>query len=510
MVHVKNIFWALSLACLFNSCEDFLNVPPEGQLTEDIYFSDESKIEDAVAQVYSSLNWRYYRLGGMYFATHEMCADDYEVGSFADFTAFRNFEYLANNVYIERYWDQWYGYINDCNVVIDYTKERNSDRCILAEAQAKFFRAYHYFDMVRVFGEIPLHDHVPEQDEANIPKSSEDEVYKLIIDDLNYAIQHLKTHEEWGSEGNGRVSQETAKGLLSLVYLTRQDYENALKYAEEVIREGDFSLYSDYRNLYAPWNNYSCENMLPGHFSYQYIAGRERNPYVEYQGIPSNDSKLGSFCILPSREIVNAYEVGDPRKTASIFEQGETIPGYPDEINWREDYVESGKIYANKKVIWDYDANGWNYSGWPSGDFFKQELNMPFMRYAEILLIAAEAANEIGGKTGEALNYLEQVRFRARGNRNYEEANVLPEIVTTDKVELRHLIWNERRVELAFEGHRWFDLVRYEKVEPGYTTNLMRALGRVNFDYNKYSIFPLPENRVISSEGMLIQNVNWR
>ena len=202
--------------------------------------------------------------------------------------------------------------------------------------------------------------------------------------------------------------------------------------------------------------------------------------------------------------------MGDPRKTASIFEQGETIPGYPDEINWREDYVESGKIYANKKVIWDYDANGWNYSGWPSGDFFKQELNMPFMRYAEILLIAAEAANEIGGKTGEALNYLEQVRFRARGNRNYEEANVLPEIVTTDKVELRHLIWNERRVELAFEGHRWFDLVRYEKVEPGYTTNLMRALGRVNFDYNKYSIFPLPENRVISSEGMLIQNVNWR
>lgn len=155
--------------------------------------------------------------------------------------------------------------------------------------------------------------------------------------------------------------------------------------------------------------------------------------------------------------------MGDPRKTASIFENGDNIPGYPDAIEWKEDYIESGKIYANRKVIWDYDANGWNYSGWPSGDFFKQELNLPFMRYAEILLIAAEAANEIGENVGKALDYLEQVRYRARGNKTYEDSGVLPKILTTDKIELRHLIWDERRVELAFEGHRWFDLVRYEK-----------------------------------------------
>ena len=118
MIRIKIYFGSYLQLAFLNSCEDFLNVAPEGQLTDDIYFSDESKIEDAVAQVYSSLNWRYYRLGGMFYATHEMCADDYVVGSFADFAAFRNFEYLANNVYIERYWDQWYGYINDCNVVI--------------------------------------------------------------------------------------------------------------------------------------------------------------------------------------------------------------------------------------------------------------------------------------------------------------------------------------------------------------------------------------------------------
>ena len=110
MIRIKNIFWVLSAACILNSCEDFLNVAPEGQLTDDIYFSDESKIEDAVAQVYSSLNWRYYRLGGMFYATHEMCADDYVVGSFADFAAFRNFEYLANNVYIALIPQHYYKY----------------------------------------------------------------------------------------------------------------------------------------------------------------------------------------------------------------------------------------------------------------------------------------------------------------------------------------------------------------------------------------------------------------
>ena len=130
------------------------------------------------------------------------------------------------------------------------------------------------------------------------------------------------------------------------------------------------------------------------------------------------------------------------------------------------------------------------------------------MRYAEILLVAAEAAGELNDAS-KAQGYLEQVRFRARGNKTYEEAGVLPQIVTSDKTELRHAIWDERRIELAFEGPRWFDLVRYEKVESGYTTHLMQRLGRSNFNYDKYSKFPLPETRISSSQGILKQNPKW-
>ncbi len=509
MKRLKNILLVCTGTLALSACTaDFLDVAPEGKLTDDTYFADESRINDAVSQVYSCLNWRFYRLGHMYFATHEICGDDFVTGSAADFSPVQNFEYLSNNYMVERYWDRWYQYLNDCNVVTDLTKGKTSEAAVKAEAQAKYFRAYHYFDMVRVFGEVPLRNHVPAPEECDIPKSSEEDIYKQIISDLEYAIANLPTHSQWGEAGNGRVSKETAEGLLSIVYLTRQEYDNALKYAEEVISSGAFSLYPDYRNVFAPWNNYSSENMMPGHYMYQNITGRFRNPYVEYQGIPS-DEGYGSYCLLPTKNIVEAYETGDPRKAASIFTKGDKVEGLAEAgrtLTWKSDY--NDRIYANRKVIWDYDKNGWNYAGWPNGDFFSQELNLPFMRYAEILLVAAEAANE-AGDASKAQGYLEQVRFRARGNKSYAEAGVLPPVVTSDKTELRHAIWNERRIELAFEGHRWFDLVRYEKVEPGYTTTLMQKLGRSNFKYAKYSKFPIPETRISSSQGILKQNPEW-
>lgn len=510
MKSIKNTIIIAAALIGFSSCGNgFLDVTPEGELTSDIYFADKSRINDAVSQIYSSLNWRFYRLGGMYFATHEMCGDDFVTGSYGDFSAFQNYEYLTNNYMLERYWDRWYQYINDCNVVSDLTKDLTDAESIKCRAQALFFRAYNYFDMVRVFGEVPLRDHVPASNEIDIPKSSEDDIYTQIISDLEYAIDHLPTHSEWGESNRGRVSKETAEGILSLVYLTRQDYGNALKYAEMVISSGQFSLYENYRNVFAPWNNYSCEELMPGHYTYQNIPGRARNPYVEYQGLPTKEG-YGSYCVLPSQSIVDEYEEGDPRKEASIFTRGDKIPGLEEAgktITWREDYA--NRPYGNRKVIWDYNSNGWNYAGWPNGDFFSQELNLPFLRYAEILLIAAEAANEMG-ESSKALDYLEQVRYRARGNKTYAEAGVLPQVTTKDKTELRHAIWHERRVELAFEGHRWFDLVRYEKVEPGYTTNYIKnTLGRSNFSYDKFCHFPIPQNRISSSNGVLKQNPNW-
>ena len=481
---------------LLASCDDFLDVTPQGQLTTDVYFSNEESINAALNRVYSSVNWRFFRLGTMYFTTHEFCSDDVRMNTGdVNFTSAYDFTNNPGNIYVERLWERWYQYLNDCNEVLKLTSGYDNEQAVLYNSQARFFRAYWHFDLVNVFGDVVLRDHVPAPSEYNIPKSSQEEVYNLIISDLEYAAEHLPTRQTWGTANLGRVTKGTALGMLAKVYLYRQDYAKAYAYAKQVVESGEYSLDPNFRNLFAIEGKYSVESMMPGHYIYQNITGRLRNPYVEFQGIPG--SGLGSAIFTPSDDLVNSFEAGDPRKAASIFNQGETIDGYTNVIKWT-----AGFQYANKKVIWPATQ-------WPDADFFKQQLNLPFLRYADILLIYAESANELG-QSSVALDALEQLRFRARGNKTFAQAGVLPQIIVTDKAQLRQLIWKERRVETAIEGNRWFDLVRYEKVVPGYTTNIMNNLGRTNFNYTKNSKFPIPSTFVTNSNGVLTQNPNWQ
>jgi len=495
---------------VLSSCNsDFLNVTPEGLLSTDVLTSNEENIDLLVNECYASLNWRYYRWGQMYFSTHEICGDDMRTGSVSDFSQLENFNYTTSNYMIERYWDRMYQYLNNCNQVIDLVKSKkftDTDLANKAEAQAMFFRAYYNFDLLQTFGTFPLRDHVPLASEYDIPKSTESEEYTLIISDLKFAIDKLPTKSQWGTSNNGRISKGTAEGLLARVYINQQDYSNAYAYLKDIINSGEYSLYpgnvdtngnnNGFHSLFSKANLYSNENMMPGHYTYQNIAGRTRNPYVEWQGIPSTDSKYGSYCIVPDDNCLKAFEDSDPRMKATIFYKGDKVDGLNANINWP-----AGYDIANCKVIFPY-------SDWDQSDFFVQALNKPFMRYAEVLLMAAECANELGDVSA-ALNYLELIRYRARGNKTSVEAGVLPKVTTTDKVELRHKIWNERRVELMFEGFRWNDLCRYEKVESGYMTNIMKAYGKTNFNYDKYSKFPIPANRISSSNGILKQNPEW-
>jgi hypothetical protein len=152
-------------------------------------------------------------------------------------------------------------------------------------------------------------------------------------------------------------------------------------------------------------------------------------------------------------------------------------------------------------------------------------VNTIFLRFADIVLIDAEASNELGN-SNDALKYLEQIRYRARGNMTFDAtvtaglnggAGILPQITTTDQTALRMAIWHERRIELALEFNRWFDLVRYNKVAAangakgtGYTEALLKnTYGRSGFDYAKFSHFPLPAPYITSSNGVLVQNPNW-
>jgi hypothetical protein len=507
------IFTAIILAACSKS---FLDKEPLGALSSANFSSDTTTLGLAVNRLYGSLAWREYTLGRQQFSTHEMCADDFIPGSDVNLGLFQNYTYLADNGYVQQYWDRTYQNIHYCNVVIDRTPAMMKTASVAAtlyEAQAKYFRAYYNFDLTNVFGDAPLRDHDPSQDEYNIPKSSHADIIKLVIADLKYAIDNLPTRSQWGTTGLGRITKGTAQGLLAKVYLYEGDYANAKLYADAVVNGGEYSLYSNYRNLFSPDQLYSAENMMPGGyiFNTSISSGRWYNPYLQYQGLPS----FANGVLYPSPGLAASYESDDPRYTATIFTKADTIIGY----NSNQPIAfPSGIDYANKKVIWPF-------SYWNQSNFSFQNVNPMFLRYADIVLINAEASNELGN-TGDALKYLEQIRFRARGNMTFQTsvadglnggAGILPEITSADKATLRLAIWHERRVELALELNRWFDLVRYNKVAAangsdgtGYTEALLKTTyGRTNFDYAKFSHFPIPAVYITSSNNVLIQNSNW-
>jgi hypothetical protein len=312
----------------------------------------------------------------------------------------------------------------------------------------------------------------------------------LIISDLEDAIAGLPLKSEYPVSEMGRATKGAAQTLLAQVYLFQQDYSNTLKYAMDVINSNEYRLADTYDQVF----DVQYENGPESIFEVQFITREERdlpNEWAKWQGVRGN---VGWGFFSPSEDLANAYEPGDPRRDHTIFFEGEAWPGtngqevpvWPDDVDPR----------ANQKTLIP--------KPWPVGYPSNSPVNMIVLRYADVLLMAAEAHNELGNPT-EALRYLEMVRERAReGN-----PSVLPEITTTNKIELRHIIWHERRVELALEGYRYFDILRYNEVEPGFAQELFHTLGKTNFDPAKHTLFPIPQSEIDFSGGTLTQNPGW-
>lgn len=504
----KYILLGLTTLFLASCSDDFLEKQPLGVLSDATFNSDETSLDMAVNRLYGTLAWREWMIGAEYYQIEEVTADDYNPAWFNN----QKYENVADDWIVTAFWDRMYANIHYANVVIDRIPNVTDAKLAAKyESQAKFFRAYYNFELTNVFGDVPLRDHDPKPSEYNIPKSSHADVVKLIISDLETAILKLPTRSEWGTAGLGRVTKGTAQGLLAKVYLYEKNYTKAKEYADAVITGGEYSLFNSYRNLFSPDNLYSSENMMPGGyiFNSSIWVGRWYNPYNQFQGC---NGEFGNGDVIPSENLGAEYETGDPRFAATLFTETDKINGFISKKGAAADgsvKFPSGVKYLNKKVIWPT-------SYWNNGDFNFVSNNPMFLRLADVILIDAEASNELGN-TADALKYLEQIRFRARGNKTYADAGVLPEVTSSDKTVLRLAIWHERRVELALEGKRWFDLIRYNNVASangsdgtGYTENLLKnTYGRTGFNYAKHKWFPLPAKYVTSSNGILKQNPNW-
>lgn len=501
--YIIPVFFITGLS--LTGCNDFLDREPLGQLTDD----------DAPGGINQSRTFQLYVLLRSYnitagipaFLIQNVRSEDSEKGSSAgdgaDQAAFYdNFEYSTVNGSLSAFWQHNYKIILNSNAIISDIEAASvkTKEDTINYAESKFIRAYCFFNLVKAFGDVPKIDFpVIKPAEANIPKSPASEIYALIDSDLAEAVKYLPTR--WGSDYTGRLTWGAARSLQARTYMMRNDWTNMLAASKEVINSGLYNLSTPVDKVFTD----DGENCPESIFELQCKSTAAKpasndigSQFCEVQGVRgSGQWNLGWGWHMASTELLNkAFEPGDPRKDATLlyFRTSNTEPITPANTNkpYGESPVSSGMGAAYNKKAYTDPAKRAQYTN--AGKW----VNIRLIRYSDVLLMAAESANELG-MTNDAINYLEEVRNRARGGNN----TILPKVTTTAQGELRNAIRHERRVELALEFDRFYDLVRW-----GIAKEVLHAAGKTQYQ-DKHALLPIPQVEIDRSNGVLVQNPNY-
>jgi hypothetical protein len=501
----RTIVLLVAIASLAGCKRDFLDRNPQGQYTQDTYPypGGSGPYDTYLFGAYSEL--RSFNVHSQAFITAtSIRSDDADKGSTpadggSNALTMDNFPVLPDNGFANTLWLGYFSLVSKANIAIDQVRN-NKDIVATdevkaqSEGEARFLRAYAYFMLVRLYGRVPLIDSVLTNaaSQSNIPQSSAAQVYAFIEQDLQFAAAN--TPLSWDAKFVGRITKGAANGLLAKVYLTQQKWAEAMNAANAVILSGQYNLTTTYDKIFREEGENSKESV----FEVQATANATipTNNGVQYAQIMgvrgSGIWDLGWGWNTPSTFLEAAYETGDPRKNRTILYTstatqtfttiyGENLPvGLP---NPRY----NNKVYTNP-ALRNSIAHRFGY--W---------MNIRILRYADVALMYAEAANELNNTT-EALQKLEWVRARARAG----NGTILPAVTTTDQAELRDAIRHERRIELAMEHDRFFDIVRW-----GIATDALHAAGKTNFNANRDNLLPIPQAQIDLSQGKLTQNPGY-
>lgn len=479
---------ALSFAALsFNSCGDeWLDERPLGRpVSEEVPIGG---FESLAFGLYASLRTEGGVSDFSYVWTHCIRADDNEKGSTTtdgatDGNVFNNFGYVATNGNILSDWNGHYKIIYDCNELINtaVASGDTSSGTLINIAEAKAIRAFCYFELRRDFGSVPINlktIDIPQDEIA--PKSTIAQVDDQIIKDLTEAEAVLPV--QWTSAYLGRANKGMANTLLAKIYLYQNNWAKALEYSEKVINSGVYILNSSYDNEFTKAGNNSKESIFEIQKAYDFPT-KYTNNFYESQGVRGSGTwDLGWGFNVPSNGLVAAYETGDIRKNTTILVSGGpdiynspglTLPSVP---TVAQQYW-NGKAYTlpAERIQYAQNKNHWE--------------NIKILRYADAILIAAEAANELG-QTGKATTYVNMIRTRAN----------LGATPASNQAALRTAIKHERRIEFAMEFERFYDLVRW-----GDAITVLSAQGYA--EKNKH--FPIPQQAIDKAQGVLVQNPNY-
>ncbi|MDP4282647.1 MAG: RagB/SusD family nutrient uptake outer membrane protein, partial [Bacteroidota bacterium] len=437
----------------------------------------------------------YYHSGG--YPILDIMSDDARKGSNPDdqrntVGPYDSFTITATADGLDRWWDEMYVGIKRANVVIEKVPLISMDTALRTRyvAEARFLRGLFYFDMVRAWGGVPLV--LTTTTPFGMTRSSKEAVYAQVVSDLQFAVSHLPLKSQYTSSNDaGRATKGAACSLLAKVYLYLHDYVNAEKYAMEVINSNEYLLESNFVDANGVNGNNGVESIFEvGALQAESVEGGG-DQYANTQGVRGTPNRGWGFN-RPTQEFRHSFEAGDPRIKGTIIDLNDTIDGI---VILGDGSTPDVTLSSTKDTI---EVECYNRKVWVPGNntITQWGHHRRLLRYADVLLMAAEALNE-NGKSGEALIYLNKVRERARNGNN----SILPDITITDQSQLRDIIFNERRHELGLEGQRFWDLVR--------TGRANSVLGPLGFKSGKNELLPIPQSEIDLSQGSITQNPNY-
>jgi hypothetical protein len=463
---------------MFTSCEGILDKDPIGIYDAGSFFQTGEDALQALNAAYGPLLLNNNN-GNFYWAFAEITSDEAITGgdgSRPGLVELEAFTYTPRTEEFNTFWKVQYEGIAQCNLVLDNIENVEVEETLRAQytGEALFLRAYYHFLLTQVFGEVPLLTELLPPDELRQPASSREEIFAQIIADCERAASLLSVVAAAGSEG--RATKGAALALASKTNLYAENWSEVVSYVSRIKDLGVYALVEDYADNYGKFTQNNSESVWEiqhanlelglGNFLNQWWASRKIDGY-------------GFAEVTPS--FVAAFEEGDPRLPITVAMRG-------------DEYFD--RIYTNSFSSTKYSVRKYIQSDSVVTQKADGDINYTAIRYAEVLLWEAEALIELN-QTSAALAPLEEVRARARAQ-SIEPATTLPVITTTDQAALRELLRHERQVELGFELHRFFDLVRWG----------VAADSLVGFEVGKHEVFPIPQTE-IDLNPELKQNPNY-
>lgn len=500
---MNKIIYTIAIVAIFTSCEKKLDQLPISDATTGTFYTQTNDFIQGINAVYNDLRTYPDRQLNL----SETRSDNlYAVSDGPrDWEPINNFQKtIASNPYINEAWNTNFNGIYRANVLIDQLEKNGSVITPVSlktqlEAEAKFLRAFFYFDLVRWFGSVPLTDHPLTAAEATeLPRSPVTDVYNLIISDLQFASGGTNLPETYPAAAKGKATKYAAKALLALVHMTRSgitygiegpglgvnEWSQALTLLNEIIASNKYSFLPGYANIFS----FTNENNVEVIFDVQFATGL--SPVVggtfAWVLVPDNwflsqgKPIQGGLLIRPvSNDLLNKYSAADVRKSFSIH-TGFVYNGIAENRSFFKKYVDVTKIPSNRV-------------DWP--------INFIVFRYTDILMLKAECIlRGAPGTQAEVDAIITQVRNRA---------GIAGPATGTTLTQL----FEERRKEFAAEGSRWHDLVRsgiVETVIPAWiaTEDVLNQMKVPGFNKN-FIIYPVPQAELDVKQGLYTQNAGY-